>query len=908
MRPEEYGSGIDYAPPATHDTSRVNYHVKQLDSFAQTLQESASRAFPNRGRASQRYRNVQVLLLHWKTDDLFVLPELEDLDACLREDYGFNTDVFAIPADNPHLDLMMRIGSLIKDHEHEDTLFIIYYGGHAKIDESRQSTWCATRHSGSPSLQWSAIQTLLERSVSDVLVLLDCCAGAASATFPNGKSITETISASSWDAIAPDPGRYSFTNALIEVLGEWRLKTFSAAMLHAEILARLKHPRPILINGKRFEARSTPVHFMMTSDHRAPSIEMSRMISHERVPPSPPQDPSPSGLPLGRGPAEDEECCTEPNEDKPHVMISLALEDDQRLDLNAWEQWLAGFPALAKYVKVQGVFKSHSTLLLLSMPVGVWDLLPEDQACSFVAFIRSNNLVKNPERAETPFQNPADVYQSDRSSVFSAGDRAGLWRAQTASVALQEEQIEPETTVATSASQDRTSAPSSARVSTSSSQRPPLQQSRTTPPYRTGGLAATMALAGATLEGGILRQPLMNHSRNSKRTVFASEKGIPPSPRLATHVVSRLEEYFRVDPHPSDGTAEYYASHLGIEANEVKILFADLRSPSEFQRSHVHSAVNLRMPAKFLRIAALEMLDRTFPDEQSRRSFTRWSKTKCVVIYDRNIEALWECPAAVELLELLRREGWPGNCFVLKGPFREFSMSFDKYITGDRMTKEAKKYADSLRSATPPTEDQVRRNQVRYEEWLQRVQHESNTQHSYFSPREVGQKKAVVDEHQRELEAEFKGRFPDLYQMIKDMSVSMPPAPPAPPPKHGKGAYYDNDSYFENRKAHLVGNLSTGLDKMREAAGERLPDKLGELPALEVEEFDEIDPREAQQSPHSPGAGRSAAPPASEAGSGGSGNAPPISPLEYAARRLARENAAQKQGGLWKRLKGTNGK
>lgn len=31
-------SGIAEAPPATHDISRVSYHVKQLDSFAQTLE------------------------------------------------------------------------------------------------------------------------------------------------------------------------------------------------------------------------------------------------------------------------------------------------------------------------------------------------------------------------------------------------------------------------------------------------------------------------------------------------------------------------------------------------------------------------------------------------------------------------------------------------------------------------------------------------------------------------------------------------------------------------------------------------------------------------------------------------------------------------------------------------------
>lgn len=856
-----------------------------------------------------------------------------------------------------------------------------------------------------------------------MLILLDCCAGAASATFPNGKSITETISASSWDAIAPDPGRYSFTNALIEVLGEWRLKTFSAAMLHAEVLARLKHPRPILINGKRFEARSTPVHFMMTSDHRAPSIEMSRLIPHDRRPPSPPRDPSPSGMPLGRGPV-DGECYTEPNEDKPHVMISLALEDNQRLDLNAWEQWLASFPALAKYVKVQGVFKSHSTLLLLSMPVTVWDLLPDDQACSFVAFIRSNNLINKPEQAETPMQNPTEIIQSDRASVFSGTtfrdsivapsisspgrpqtsytERGGLWRAQTASAALNQERMAPQATAAVSSGQERIQPQAVPRMSSSSSfssQRPPLQQAKSTSSFRSPPLFSAMSLAGATLEGGIVRQPLLNQSRNAKRTVFTNDQGVPESPRLAAHIVSRLEDYFKADQHPSDGTTEYYASHLGIEATDVKvrqhhhaaesrikaniskiwfhhrrmqeqatiatiatenlrvtdpipdiqeepqmilaghlvdlldiftpaqILFVDLRSPSEFQRSHIHSAVNLRMPPKFLRIASIDMLDRTFPDEQSRRSFTRWSKTQCVVIYDRNVDTLLDCPTASELLNMLRREGWPGRCFVLKGPFREFSMSFDKFITGDRMTKEAKKYADSLRSATPSTEDQFRRTQGRYEEWLRRVQHEGANQTNYLKPREVNQKKIIVDEHLRELEVEFGGRFPELYKKMKEMDSKyqqqqsqtplQPSQPPPPPPKHGKEALYDGDSYFESRKAHLVGSLSTGLEKMREASAgptpsqpavgysfpnERVPDKLGELPSPDYEEYDEIDPREAQQQ-LSPG-GRSSASTSTDAASVGSGGG--ISPLDYAARRVARD--AQHKQGLWKRLRSNNGR
>ncbi|OAQ87146.1 Rhodanese-like protein [Purpureocillium lilacinum] len=427
------GSTETHARSATHDISRTSFHVKHISQFAKRLEDSATRAFPNRGRTSQRYSKVQALLLHWGSDDLFVLPELEDLEKCLRDEFAFGTDIFAIPSENSHLELMMRLGQLIKEHESQDTLFIIYYGGHARIDDSRQSTWCATRDADSPWLQWSAIQTLLERSKSDVLILLDCCAGAASATFPNGNSITETISASSWDAIAPDPGRYSFTNALIEVLQEWRLRAFSAAMLHAEVLARLKHPRPIQINGKHFEARSTPVHFMMTANHKAPSIELCRLRPAEKVPAPLPQNhlvlPITGRAPEEPDPMSSELATSEPNEDTPHVMISLALEDDQRLDINAWEQWLNAFPALAKFVKVQGVFKSHSTLLLVSMPVMVWDLLPEDNAVSFVAFIRSNNLAIRKTEPPPSFLEIAPLDLIERAFPQEHGQEASLkWR------------------------------------------------------------------------------------------------------------------------------------------------------------------------------------------------------------------------------------------------------------------------------------------------------------------------------------------------------------------------------------------------------------------------------------------------------------------------------------------------
>ncbi|GAB1320120.1 hypothetical protein MFIFM68171_10330 [Madurella fahalii] len=940
-----YGSGPEGSPAATHDISRVSYHVKNLESFAQALQDSASRAFPNRGRTSQRYSKVHALMLHWKSDDLFVLPELEDLEKCLRENYCFETDIFSIPSDNSHLELMLKVGDMVKQHESEDTLFIVYYGGHARIDESRQSTWCANRRSGSPWLQWSAIQTLLERSMSDVLILLDCCAGAASATFPTGQSITETISASSWDAIAPDPGRYSFTNALIEVLQEWSPRTFSAAMLHAEILARLKHPRPILINGKHFEARSTPVHFMMTSNHRAPSIEICRTIPRSHLPPSPPNElaywhrPSNPRMIEGRSqqyplPADCQiPTASEPTEDEPHVMISLALEDDQRLDINAWETWLAGFPALAKYVKVQGVFKSHSTLLLMSLPVMVWDLLPDDPACSFVAFIRSNNLLRAqktgpapagvhaPVASEVPEPNTMHEYAesvsgttiapSENIDIIVHGTAASNINRNVSSVPAQESPANSRVLpYAESCGLEYTSPDSSLPGSSTG----PVFQQPVTP--LTGSLrnvASTTSLSTLrrpqpTLRAlsvaassdihpsseGISRTMIINQSRSSKRSVFVSDKDVPQGQPMAPHVIRRLEDYFQKDSDPSVGVVEHLASNLGVETTDVHIWFhhrreqeqmtynlqnlridanqrqaqdgsrmilpgnlndlleiypskgiliVDLRSSTDFEMSHIHDAINLRAPQSFVENTSLEMIEDTFMDDHSRRSFSKWFQYKCVVFYDKVIEFDWECPVAEALYNKFRRKGWQGQCFILKGHYREFSTSFDKYISGAKMTSEAKEYVDGLRQQSSPTEEEANKQHERYNKWLQAFVSQHRVPTVDLIPARKVERRKAVEQRQKELETEFEARFPALYKKAQAMRPPRPPSveeeasspiPPSPPPpfrseqpwegqsfRHvnwtGTGKVDDEDD-FGLRKAPLVGPLASGLEKMRELA------------------------------------------------------------------------------------------
>lgn len=166
----------------------------------------------------------------------------------------------------------------------------------------------------------------------------------------------------------------------------------------------------------------------------------------------------------------------------------------------------------------------------------------------------------------------------------------------------------------------------------------------------------------------------------------------------------------RIDSHHErvrDGAQMILPGHLNrlLEIYPSKgILVVDLRSSTDFERSHIHDAINLRAPLSFVENTSLEMIEDTFMDDQSRRSFSKWSQCKCVVFYDRVIEFDWECPVAETLFVKFRKKGWHGQCFILKGHYREFSSSFDKYISGSRMTSQGKQYLDSLRQQSSPTE------------------------------------------------------------------------------------------------------------------------------------------------------------------------------------------------------------
>lgn len=501
-------------------------------------------------------------------------------------------------------------------------------------------------------------------------------------------------------------------------------------MLHAEVLARLKHPRPVTINGKHFEARSTPVHFMMTANHKAPSIEISRRGQHSQDVQSPLMLPSSVSSPVppmvtARGPAGGPDSSSlqnqvhappaDPNEDTPHVMISLALEDDQKLDINAWEQWLNAFPALAKHVKVQGVFKSHSTLLLVSMPVMIWDLLPDDQAVSFVAFIRSNNLaIRNspqPTAQTVAASAPAPVVTPSRlepSPLDLQSDATSFMTGVTG------------TTFVPTESQHY----ASSRMSPRSFPHPgprllrnPASWQLSSSPELAAQRSPAASASAAQPPSGISRQVILNQQQSMRRTTLRGE--VPAPKKFSGHIENRLEGYFQTQPLPNDAELTMQASNLGIEpahlavwyhhrrehaeqpsqsaspgqvtsisaeqlanlislsrsSDDAPIVFDTRFSTESYHSSHVVDAIHLAAPESFLQSAPLDLIQRAVASDEGQQSFYRWRDARCAIFYGDDMLVGDDCPAATTIAGKLREQGWVGRCFIVQGTYKDITQA-----------------------------------------------------------------------------------------------------------------------------------------------------------------------------------------------------------------------------------------
>jgi hypothetical protein len=81
-------------------------------------------------------------LIRWDDDNrLGVSCELEDLSKVFKHGYGFETTTWLIPTEDPLEDIMGKALTLTKEAAKEGKLLIVYYAGHAAMNDARQHVW-----------------------------------------------------------------------------------------------------------------------------------------------------------------------------------------------------------------------------------------------------------------------------------------------------------------------------------------------------------------------------------------------------------------------------------------------------------------------------------------------------------------------------------------------------------------------------------------------------------------------------------------------------------------------------------------------------------------------------------------------------------------------------------------------
>ena len=92
---------------------------------------------------------MSVLLLSWEDEDpkLPVSLEIKQLDNVFKNLYGFETETWEIPNQNCHGLLNRKILDFVMtEDDPADHLFIVYYGGHAKLTKDRLLSWTRFVH------------------------------------------------------------------------------------------------------------------------------------------------------------------------------------------------------------------------------------------------------------------------------------------------------------------------------------------------------------------------------------------------------------------------------------------------------------------------------------------------------------------------------------------------------------------------------------------------------------------------------------------------------------------------------------------------------------------------------------------------------------------------------------------
>ena len=275
-----------------------------------------------------------------------------------------------------------------------------------------------SRQPNSPKFNSSMVQEYLcevDDASPDILFLYDTCHSAnGHGSIDSTRSAIALLAACGFESIAAEVGPHSFTYALIQELSDAarQHKAISVPQLHSSLLNRLHLQRQDVLLQEKEDGKvcirttpdgiplfelpvwRTPIYIQLSRNVRPRAIMLAplpRKSTSNNDPGFISLDPQPEML----------ETSAQPGKGAMHVLLRVSLAEDS-FNMEEFKEWICDAPEPARQIKVITTLPSCSTLVLLQMPVELWDMLPPSPAISFVGFVVVDEVSGSAEGQSRP--------------------------------------------------------------------------------------------------------------------------------------------------------------------------------------------------------------------------------------------------------------------------------------------------------------------------------------------------------------------------------------------------------------------------------------------------------------------------------------------------------------------------
>lgn len=206
----------------------------------------------------------------------------------------------------------------------------------------------------------------------------------------------QAIAARAPDQEPPESSERSFTSYLIEALHKLiSTHPFTVQRLCEEIVTLKQHQlaqNPRLANGlTNSQPPHSPLLFTLTSGK-------GQSLTLAQLPPKSQSSPN-EGDADAQGNRDREEQLIDPESvvglrfDEPRILVCTTFVGDASPDMSFFTQWLHNTPPLSAKITVEGMFLGPPTMLLISMPHSIWNVVQHDKVCCFLGYINSHNMI-----------------------------------------------------------------------------------------------------------------------------------------------------------------------------------------------------------------------------------------------------------------------------------------------------------------------------------------------------------------------------------------------------------------------------------------------------------------------------------------------------------------------------------